>query len=152
MNRCMSTCAKGLCQFIVDITKWRMRTVNICLFRLVKITFSLMFTGNVRFFATGRLQVTRLNNELSQGVGPITTNWNRVPWEKNPSSQPRSRGNSSNQITHHLPWLWRSNCEFLKSFWRAIVLCAGTTKSLSSTAKTPASNVVLITKNNQEWL
>ena len=51
----------------------------------------------------------------------------------NPRSQPRSRKN--NQITYHLPSLWRSNCEFLKSFCNSIVLCAGTTKSLSSTAK-----------------
>ena len=78
MNRCMSMCTKGLSQFIVDITKWRLRAVSICLFRLVRITFNLMFTGNVRFFATGWLQVTGLNNELSQRVGPVTTNWNRV--------------------------------------------------------------------------
>ena len=65
-----------------------------------------------------------------------------------PRSKPRSREN--NQITHHwhrdLPSLWRSNWEFLKSFCSSIVLCAGTTESLSSTAKTPAENIEVITK------
>lgn len=63
-----------------------------------------------------------------------------------PRSKPRSREN--NQITHHwhIPSLWRSNWEFLKSFCSSIVLCAGTTESLSSTAKTPAKNVEEITK------
>ena len=73
----MSMSAQGLYEFMVDVLKWR-AAIIICLFRLDRITFSLMITGNMRFLDTGRLQVTGLNNELSHGVGPVTTNWNRV--------------------------------------------------------------------------
>jgi hypothetical protein len=81
--------------------------VSIRLFRLI--TFYLMFAGNMRFLATGRLQVTGLNNELSHGVGPIITNW------KNPSSQaePRSLGNNQ-KITLSLTLIIANSCQVEK--------------------------------------
>ena len=63
----------GAYEFMVDVLKWQVAII-ICLFRLDKITFSLMITGNMRFLDTGRLPVTGPNNELSHGVGPVTTN------------------------------------------------------------------------------
>ena len=146
---------------MVDVLKWRAAArilTRICLnlFRVDKITFSLTFkfavVGNVRSLANG------LNNEFSHRVGPITTNWDRVSCDK-PEEVSLDLAKIIIKKTYHwhLPSLWRSNCEFLKSFCSSIVLFAGTTKSLSSRAKRQRQMLVLISrevgnKSQVDWL